>query len=140
MEMNRLSEGVISAAIGVHRLVASGLSERSSEKPLFHKSSPRSPHCTPRILRAIFSKSLAVQATDRIHALVENEPTLEIKAVETMRPAPKAQPLNDLLGTGKRQEHPVHFNRALLKRELTRIPQKSPLKRSALLCDFVSQS
>ncbi|WP_200391006.1 GxxExxY protein [Roseibacillus ishigakijimensis] len=121
MDLNKLSELVIGAAIEVHRILGPGLLEQSYEKALIYELELRNLTCDSQITLPIAYKELSIPDAYRIDLLVERRLLIEIKAVENILPVHKAQLLTYLRHTQKELGLLINFNSSLLKNGLTRI-------------------
>jgi len=102
MELNRLSEEIIGAAIDVHRALGPGLLESTYEECLCHELTLRSlPFERQRPLPVEY-KGVKLDCGYRVDLLVAKAVGVEIKAVSAIEPIHEAQLLTYLrLGSWK---------------------------------------
>ncbi len=120
-ELNRISEGVLGAAIEVHRTLGPGLLESSYELCLAHELEQRGWRVVRQQALPLVYKRIRLEAGYRIDLLVEGKVVVEVKAVDALAPVHKAQLLTYLKLTGCRLGLLLNFNEPVLKDGIRRI-------------------
>ncbi|SRR5579872_1404134 len=111
-----LTEGVIGAAIEVHRGLGPGLLESAYEECLCHELHLRGIRFERQVPLPVEYKGVKLDCGYRLDLVVENVLILEIKCVEHVLPVHEAQLLTYLKMTGKRVGLILNFNVAALTR------------------------
>ena len=120
MRVNRITEGIIGAAIEVHRALGPGLLESAYEECLCRELSLRQiPFERQRPLPVEY-KGLSLDCGYRIDLLVADTVVVEIKAVESLLPIHEAQLLTYLKLGGWKVGLLINFNVPVLKRGIRR--------------------
>jgi GxxExxY protein len=118
---HELSNRVIGAAIEVHRILGPGLLESAFRAALKHELGLRGLRVESECGVAVAYKELEVPAAFRLDLLVEGKLIVELKAVEALRSAHKAQLLTYLRFCKVRLGLLFNFNEAMLKRGIVRV-------------------
>ena len=119
-ELNRLSHGVIGAAIEVHRVLGPGFLESVYEEALCWELRNRGVPFERQVSVAVDYKGYPVGG-GRLDLLVGDAIVVEIKAVEVLLPIHQAQVLSYLKTTGHRLGLLINFNVPVLKDGLKRV-------------------
>ena len=96
MDLNRLSEAVIGAAIEVHREIGAGLLESAYEQCLCRELTLRGLRVECQKELPVTYKGMKLDCGYRIDILVEGVLVIEVKAVEKLNPIHEAQLLTYL--------------------------------------------
>ena len=112
---DKLTEGIIGAAIEVHRELGPGLMESAYEECLCYELSQRGVAFQRQVPLPVCYKKVKLDCSYRMDLVVENTVVLELKAVETLLPLHEAQLITYL----KLSKMPVglliNFNISVLK-------------------------
>ena len=120
MEINRITETIIGAAIEVHRALGPGLLESVYEECLCRELSLREiPFERQRSLPVEY-KGLRLDCGYRLDLLVADTVVVEIKAVESLLPIHEAQLLTYLRLGGWKVGLLINFNVAVLRQGIRR--------------------
>lgn len=120
MNVNRITQRVIGAAIEVHRILGPGLLERAYQTALIREFQLQHISFESQKRLAMTYKGVTLPQSYQIDLLVENLVVVEIKAVETLRPIHEAQLLT-YLKLGRYQVGLLlNFNVAVLTRGIVR--------------------
>ncbi|HDJ29825.1 MAG TPA: GxxExxY protein [Candidatus Acetothermia bacterium] len=120
MEINRITETIIGAAIEVHRALGPGLLESVYEECLCRELSLRGiPFERQRSLPVEY-KGLRLDCGYRLDLLVADTVVVEIKAVESLLPIHEAQLLTYLRLGGWKVGLLINFNVAVLRQGIRR--------------------
>lgn len=95
MNVNRITQRVIGAAIEVHRVLGPGLLEEAYQKALERELQLRIPFESQKQLKITY-KGVTLPQIYRIDLLVENLLVIEIKSVQILLPIHEAQLLTYL--------------------------------------------
>ncbi len=109
-----ITEGIIGAAIEVHRVLGPGLLESVYEECLCYELGLRKIAFQRQVELPIAYKELSLPGAYRLDLLVENAVVVEIKAIERILAVHEAQLLTYLRLTGKRAGLLINFNVARL--------------------------
>jgi len=111
-----LTEGVIGAAVEVHRALGPGLLESAYEECLCHELNLRGTKFARQVPLPIEYRGVKLDCGYRLDIVVEDVLILEIKCVERVIPVHEAQLLTYLKLTGKRVGLILNFNVSVLTR------------------------
>jgi len=115
MDVNKITEQIIGAAIEVHRVLGPGLLESAYEECLCRDLELRSmPFARQRPL-PIEYKGVTLECGYRLDLLVDNAVVVEIKAVSSIEPIHEAQLLTYLRIGGWKVGLLINFNVPVLK-------------------------
>ena len=115
MELEKLTEQIIAAAIEVHKELGPGLLESSYERCLCHELSLRAvPYICERHLPVNY-KGMRIDCGYRVDIVVADAVVLEIKAVERVDKIHEAQLLTYLRLGGWKVGLIINFNVSVLK-------------------------
>lgn len=120
MEVNKITEGIIGAAIVVHKELGPGLLESAYEQCLNHELHLRGFQVERQIPVPVVFKDLHLEYGYRLDLLVEKQVIVEIKSVELLNPVHEAQILTYLKFAEKKIGLLINFNVKLLKEGLRR--------------------
>jgi GxxExxY protein len=121
MELNRMTEQIIGAAIEVHRTLGPGLLESAYEECLCHELSLRTiPFERQRPLPVAY-KGIRLDCGYRLDMLVAEAVVVEIKAVASLEPIHEAQVLTYLKLGNWQVGLLMNFNVPVLKDGIRRI-------------------
>jgi GxxExxY protein len=120
LESSDITEGVIGAAIEVHRELGPGLLESAYEECLCYELSLRQFSFERQVELPVSYKGIQVGCNYRIDVLVEGEVVVELKATETVLPVHLAQLLTYLRLSGKHTGLLINFHVDILKKGIYR--------------------
>ena len=120
MDVNKLSNEVIGAAIDVHRILGPGLLESAYETCLSHELGLREIKYQKQIKLPVEYKDVLLDCGYRLDILVEDEIVLELKSVEKILPIHDAQLLTYMKLGGWRLGMIFNFNVPLLRNGIKR--------------------
>ena len=121
MDLNKLSEAVIGAAIEVHKELGAGLLESTYEQCLCRELSLRGINFECQKPLPVTYKGMKLDCGYRIDILVENVLVVEIKAVEKILPIHEAQLLTYLRLSGCQLGLLINFNVEALRLGIKRM-------------------
>ncbi len=121
MELNRITDRVIGAAIDVHRALGPGLLESAYETCLAYELAQRGLQVEQQKPLPIVYKNITLDAAYRLDLLVEQSVIVELKAVESLTPLHKAQLMSYLKLSGLKLGLLMNFNVQLLKNGIHRV-------------------
>ena len=120
MEINKITEKIIGAAIEVHRSLGPGLLESAYEQCLEYELLHRGMRVGRQLPVPVIYKELKLEYGYRLDLLVENSVIIEIKSVDVLNPVHEAQILTYLKFAEKEIGLLINFNIKLLKHGLKR--------------------
>jgi GxxExxY protein len=115
MDLNRITEQIIGAAIEVHRVLGPGLLESAYEECLCHELRLRGVAFERQRLLPVAYKGVKFDCGYRLDLLVANAVVVEIKAIESIEPIHEAQLLTYLKLGGWKLGLLINFNVPVLK-------------------------
>jgi GxxExxY protein len=118
--MNHLTQGVIGAAIDVHRALGPGLLESAYKECLCRELSQRGIPFEREHPLALEYKGVRLECGYRLDLLVAHAVVVELKAVETLAPIHEAQLLTYLRLGGWQVGLLINFNVEVLKQGIRR--------------------
>lgn len=118
---NDITEGIIGAAIEVHRHLGPGLLEAVYEECLCYEFSQRGLQFQRQLAAPVLYKGIKLDCGYRIDLLVDDSVIVEIKSMETLLPVHCAQLLTYLKICQKRIGLLINFNVPVLLHGLKRI-------------------
>lgn len=121
MDENRITEGVIGAAIEVHRALGPGLLESTYQRCLAHELRLRGIAFEQQVAVALDYKGLLVESAYRADFVVLNAVILELKAVQQLEPIHGGQLLTYLRWSGLKLGLLINFNVGVLRNGIKRI-------------------
>ena len=120
LQSGDITEGIIGAAIEVHRALGPGLLESAYEESLCHELNLRGLEFKRQVPLPLAYKGVKLNCGYRLDIVVEDEVIVEVKAVEKPLPLYEAQLLTYLRLSGKRVGLLLNFNVAVLKDGIVR--------------------
>jgi GxxExxY protein len=133
LELDRLTQLIIGAAIEVHRQMGPGLMESVYEECLCYELSHLGLRFERQSHLPILYKGMKLASGFKMDFLVEDAVVLELKTVDHILPVHCAQLLTYLKLSGKRVGLLLNFNEPILKKGLKRLvnqfqdPTKAPV-------------
>ena len=121
MTENQIGDGVIAAAMKVHSAVGPGLLESAYELCLAHELTKRGMTVRKQVSIPIRYEELAIENGYRIDLLVSERVVVELKALETILPVHRGQPLSYLRLGGFKLGYLLNSNVAHMRDGITRI-------------------
>ncbi|MBK8047816.1 MAG: GxxExxY protein [Anaerolineales bacterium] len=121
LDINRLTDCVLGAAIEVHRALGPGLLESAYEKCLCREFDLRNLHYQRQLFMPSRYKEIVLENAYRLDLLVEDQLVLDIKAVEKLLPVHEAQIMTYLRLGNWPVGLLLNFNAVLLKDGIRRI-------------------
>lgn len=115
MELNKISEKIIGAAIQVHSTLGPGLLESAYEACLKYELEKQELKVSSQIVLPVIYDEMKIDLGYRLDLLVEDSVIVELKAVNKITPIHEAQLLSYLKLSGKRLGLLINFNVILLK-------------------------
>lgn len=115
MEINRLTDAIIGAAIAVHRELGPGLLESTYQSCLTFELANRNVRFLTQKAIPVMYKGIRVDCGYRADLVVENAVLVELKAIERFEPIHVAQMITYLRLSGYRAGLLINFNVELLK-------------------------
>lgn len=119
-ELNKLTEGIIGAAIEVHRNLGPGLLESAYQAALAYELSQCSYKVEQQKPLPMLYKEIKLDAGYRLDFLVNDKVVLEIKSSDKIIPIHDAQVLSYLRLSGFKIGLLINFNVKLLKNGIKR--------------------
>jgi GxxExxY protein len=116
----QITEGIIGAAIEVHRHLGPGLLESAYDECLCHELHLRSLSFQRQVELPIDYKGVKLDCGYRLDLVVENAVIVELKSVERILPIHHAQLLTYLRLTGRKVGLLINFNVSVLKNGIVR--------------------
>jgi GxxExxY protein len=120
MDLNKLTEQIIGAAIEVHKVLGPGLLESAYEKCLLHELTLQKLQAESQVPLPVSYKGVLLECGYRVDLLVEKLIVVEIKAVKMLEPIHDAQLITHLRLGGWKLGLLMNFNVKLLKDGLKR--------------------
>jgi len=119
-ELNLITEGVIGAAIEVHRIVGPGLLESAYEECLCRELSLRQITFQRQVPLPVRYKDILLDCGYRLDWLISNQVVVELKSIEKIDPIHEAQLLSYLKLGCYKIGLLINFNVPLLKDGIVR--------------------
>jgi GxxExxY protein len=120
-EINKITKGIIDAAIAVHRELGPGLLESTCEACLAYELAERGMKVEPQKALPVKYRDVRLDCGYRIDLLVEESIIVELKSVERLEPIHQAQLLSYLKLSGCKVGLLINFNVNLLKNGIKRL-------------------
>jgi GxxExxY protein len=120
VELNKITEQIIGAAIEVHRALGPGLLESAYEECLCHELGLRQVPFERQRPLPVNYKGVKLDCGYRLDLLVSSAVVVEIKAVEVIQPIHEAQLLTYLKLGGWKLGLLINFNVPMLKEGIRR--------------------
>ena len=121
MDLNRITEQIIGAAIEVHRALGPRLLESAYEECLGHEMTLRGISCERQRPLPVVHKGARLDCGYRLDFLVEESVVVELKAVEMLQPIHEAQMLTYLKLGGWTVGLLINFSVPVLRRGIKRV-------------------
>ncbi len=121
MALNKITEGVIGAAIDVHKAIGPGLLESAYEECLCHELQLRNLPFQRQVPLAVKYKDVELDCGYRLDILVAEAIVIELKAIQRFEPIHEAQLLTYLKLGGWTIGLLINFNVPVLKSGIKRI-------------------
>lgn len=115
MHVNQITEGIIGAAIEVHRFLGPGLLESAYTQCLCHELALRKLPFELEYPLPVVYKGLKLDCGYRLDLLVANAVVVEVKSVERFAPIHEAQLLTYLRVGGWQAGLLINFNVSMLR-------------------------
>lgn len=125
-ELDRLSEGIIGAAIDVHKVLGPGLLESAYETCLAYELAERGLGVERQTALPITYKGIRLDAGYRLDLWIQRSVVVEVKAIDSLEPIHSAQLLSYLRLSGCSLGLLINFNVKLLKRGIRRVVHNFP--------------
>jgi GxxExxY protein len=116
-----VTEGIIGAAIEVHKVLGPGLLESAYEECLCHELALRGVRHERQVPLPLVYKGRKLDCGYRLDVVVDDAIVLELKSVERIEPIHLAQVLTYLRLTGRRLGLLINFNVVVLTSGIKRI-------------------
>jgi GxxExxY protein len=110
-----LTQGIIGAAIEVHRALGPGLLESVYEECLCHELNLRGIAFERQVALPLTYKGVRLECGYRLDLVVEGKVVVEVKAADVLIPVYEAQLLSYLRLSGKRVGLLINFHAPVLK-------------------------
>ena len=120
-QVNRISEGIIGAAIEVHRHLGPGLLESIYEHCMVKELQLRGLKCQYQKPLPVHYKGELLECEYRLDLLVEDTVVVELKTVKKLEPIHDAQLLTYLRLSGYKLGLLINFNVPVLRHGIKRI-------------------
>ncbi|MFS4428381.1 GxxExxY protein [Chryseobacterium sp. GVT01B] len=121
MTENELSKVVFEAGLKIHKKLGAGLFEHVYEECMFYELTKSGIHVEKQKLLPIIYEDLKIDNAFKLDLIVESKVILEIKTVEYISPAHKAQLLTYLKMTNCKLGLLLNFQSDIFKNGVTRI-------------------
>jgi GxxExxY protein len=125
-DLDRITEGIIGAAIEVHRALGPGLLESAYEACLAYELAQRGLKVEQQVPLPIQYGKVKLDCGYRLEILVEDKVIVEVKAVENLAPIHEAQVLSYLKVSGLQVGLLINFNVMVLTKGVRRIVSGFP--------------
>jgi GxxExxY protein len=120
-ELNHITEGIIGAAIEVHKNLGPGLLESAYQAALAYELAERGFKVEQQKPLPMLYKNIRLDAGYRLDFLVNGKVVVEIKSTEDIAPIHSAQLLSYLRLSGHKIGLLINFNVKLLKHGIKRL-------------------
>jgi GxxExxY protein len=120
-QINRITGGVVGAAIEVHRALGPGLLESANEACLAYELVQQGLKVEQQKPIPVVYKEIQLDCGYRLDLLVENEVIVEVKSVDELAPIHSAQLLSYLRLSGCKVGLLLNFNVEILKHGIRRL-------------------
>ena len=121
MELNKITEDAIGAAIDVHRAIGPGLLESAYEECLCHELQLRNLPFQRQVPLAVEYKGVKLDCGYRLDILIAEVVVIELKSIQRFEPIHEAQLLTYLKLGGWSVGLLINFNVPVLKSGIKRI-------------------
>ena len=126
LEINRVTEQIIGAAIEVHRALGPGLLESAYEACLAYELAQRGCRVERQRAQPVVYKGVQIDCGYRLDLLVDEAVVVELKTVEAVKPVHDAQLLSYLKLSGCRVGLLINFHVLCLRDGVRRIVNNLP--------------
>jgi GxxExxY protein len=120
-DLNGITQGIIAAAIEVHRHLGPGLLESAYQECLCYELSQMGLSFSREVHLPVTYKGIQLDCSYRIDLLVEDEVVVELKSVEQVLPVHSAQLLTYMKASRKQIGLLINFNVPALKNGIKRM-------------------
>jgi len=120
-ELNKITEGIIGAAIEVHKNLGPGLLESAYQAALAYELTERGFKIEQQKSLPLLYKNVKLESGYRLDLLVNDKVVVEIKSMEGLAPIHEAQLLSYLRLSNCKVGLLINFNVKLLKQGIKRI-------------------
>jgi GxxExxY protein len=120
-ELDKIREGIIGAAIAVHRALGPGLLESAYEACLAYELAERGCEVHRQVELPIVYRGVRLDCDYRIDLLVNNLVLIELKAVDELTHLHEAQVISFLNLSGRHVVPLINFNVRMLTQGIKRI-------------------
>ena len=124
--LNSITNGIIGAAMEVHRRLGPGLLESTYEACLAFELAERGLAVEQQKALPVLYKEVKMECGYRIDLLVDRAVVVEVKAIESLAPVHEAQVLSYLRLSGCKVGLLINFNVRILKQGIRRIVNRFP--------------
>jgi GxxExxY protein len=125
-KLNQITEGIIGAAIKVHRALGPGLLESAYEACLAFELIEKGYMFKQQKPLPVVYRQVKLDCGYRLDFLVEDSVVVELKAIERLTPIHKAQLLSYLKLSGCKVGLLINFNVKILKDGIVRVVHNFP--------------
>lgn len=120
-ELNKITDGIIGAAIEVHKNLGPGLLESAYQAALAYELTERGFNIEQQKSLPLLYKNVKLESGYRLDFLVNDKVVVEIKSIENFAPIHEAQLLSYLRLSNCKVGLLINFNVKLLKQGIKRI-------------------
>ncbi|MEI8244554.1 MAG: GxxExxY protein [Lentisphaerota bacterium] len=124
MELNDITDRIISSAIKVHKALGPGLLESAYEACLLYELRKNGLYAESQVGLPLCYDGVVLDVGYRVDILVEDSIIVELKAAEKITPIHEAQLVSYLKLSGKKLGLIINFNVILLKDGIKRMVNK----------------
>lgn len=124
MDINKMSNKIIGAAIEVHKALGPGLLESAYEQCLCHELGLQGMSFERQKELSVVYKGVKLDCGYKLDVVVEDAVILELKSCENIEPIHKAQLLTYLKLSGKSLGLILNFNKPVMRDGIVRIVDK----------------
>jgi GxxExxY protein len=121
VQIDKITDKIIGAAIEVHKTLGPGLLESAYQKALVHELKLRDMAIKEQVPVPLEYKGVSLDCAYRLDILVDDQIIIELKAVEALFPIHEAQAITYLKLTGKKVCLIINFNNRFIKDGIKRI-------------------
>jgi GxxExxY protein len=120
-ETNEIARQTIDAAYKVHRHFGPGLLESIYEESLIYELTKRGLRVESQVVVPVYYEDLCLRGTLKLDLLIENALVVELKSVEALMPAHKAQLITYLKVSKHRLGLLINFGSYIFKDGINRV-------------------
>lgn len=121
VQIDKITDKIIGAAIEVHKTLGPGLLESAYQKALVHELKLREMNVKEQVPVPLEYKGVSLDCAYRLDILVNDQIIIELKAIEALSPIHEAQAITYLKLTGKKVCLIINFNNRFIKDGIKRI-------------------